>query len=240
MPEVGRVTPVVPETVSVVAKLPEMVRVEAALLAIPVPPYAGPMTEPFQAPEEMVAPLMVPAQAKAPVELVMVQPVEADPPPMRISPVAVLLRLRAPVPLASIDKATAESPPVAARVTPLPAAALARVSSLTAEATESRMRSSFPEESARYPKSAKRGVVRVGEVAKTATPVPVSSDRELSRAAEAPVEERLEEASVNTTLDAVKSGRLMTLDPESMTMLPVAAPPRVRVFMSMEVRVGVP
>ena len=47
-------TAVVADTVRVEAKLPEIVRVEAALLAIPVPPYAGPMTEPFQVPEVMV------------------------------------------------------------------------------------------------------------------------------------------------------------------------------------------
>ena len=34
-------TAVVADTVRVEAKLPEIVRVEAALLAIPVPPYAG-------------------------------------------------------------------------------------------------------------------------------------------------------------------------------------------------------
>ena len=83
-------------------------------------------------------------------------------------------------------------------------------------------------------------MVRVGEVPKTANPVPVSSDKELSRAAEAAVEERLEEESVNTALEAVKSGRLMTLDPESITIFPVVVPPRVRVCKAVPCKVGVP
>ena len=53
VPVVGRVTLVTPDTVKVVAKLPDMVRVEATLLATPVPPYAGPMTLPFQVPVVM-------------------------------------------------------------------------------------------------------------------------------------------------------------------------------------------
>ena len=47
-------TAVVADTVRVEAKLPEIVRVEAALLAIPVPPYAVPRTEPFQVPAVIV------------------------------------------------------------------------------------------------------------------------------------------------------------------------------------------
>jgi len=47
VPDVGNVNDVVPLTVKVVAKLPLMVSVLAALLAIPVPPYAGPMMFPF-------------------------------------------------------------------------------------------------------------------------------------------------------------------------------------------------
>jgi hypothetical protein len=42
LPLVGRVTFVVPVTVSVVAKAPETVIVLAALFATPVPPLAGP------------------------------------------------------------------------------------------------------------------------------------------------------------------------------------------------------
>lgn len=53
-------------------------------------------------PPEIVAPLMAPEQSKLPLELVMVQPVEADPPPIRISPVEVLPILTAPEPLASM------------------------------------------------------------------------------------------------------------------------------------------
>ena len=43
VPVVGSVTPVVPETVNVVAKDPEIVSVLAALFATPVPPLAGPI-----------------------------------------------------------------------------------------------------------------------------------------------------------------------------------------------------
>jgi len=42
VPVVGKVSPVTPETVNVVAKFPEIVSVEAALFAIPVPPLAAP------------------------------------------------------------------------------------------------------------------------------------------------------------------------------------------------------
>jgi hypothetical protein len=42
VPVVGNVSAVVPETVRVVPKAPEIVRVLAALLATPVPPCAGP------------------------------------------------------------------------------------------------------------------------------------------------------------------------------------------------------
>ena len=41
VPVVGSVTPVVPETVNVVAKAPEIVNVLAALFATPVPPLAA-------------------------------------------------------------------------------------------------------------------------------------------------------------------------------------------------------
>ena len=77
----------------------------------------------------------------------------------------------------------------------------------------------------------KTGVTRVGVVAKTTTPVPVSSDRELSKAAEAAVEIRLDEASVNTAREAVSPGRLI---------LPVVLPPIVRVCMAVLAIVGVP
>jgi hypothetical protein len=53
------------------------------------------------------------------------------------------------------------SPPLAVRVGVPPVAALARVTSLTAEATVSRMISSFPLASAIKPKSANFGAVRV-------------------------------------------------------------------------------
>ena len=46
---------------------------------------------------ERLLPVTAPAQAKAPVELVMVQPVEPDPPPIRMSPVEVAPILTAPV-----------------------------------------------------------------------------------------------------------------------------------------------
>jgi hypothetical protein len=54
VPVVGKVNDVVPETVRVVPKLPEMVSVLAALFATPVPPYAAPITEAFHVPEVMV------------------------------------------------------------------------------------------------------------------------------------------------------------------------------------------
>ena len=41
VPEVGRVTDVAPVTASVVPKAPDIVKVEAALFATPVPPLAG-------------------------------------------------------------------------------------------------------------------------------------------------------------------------------------------------------
>ena len=44
VPEAGRVSAVTPPTVRVVAKFPEIVSVEAVLLATPVPPLAAPKT----------------------------------------------------------------------------------------------------------------------------------------------------------------------------------------------------
>ena len=73
-------------------------------------------------------------------------------------------------------------------------------------------------------------VVNVGAVPNTLTPVPVSSVRASSKAADAPEAARFEDASVNKALDAVKSGKLTTDDPESITMFPVVVPPNVRVF----------
>lgn len=73
-------------------------------------------------------------------------------------------------------------------------------------------------------------VVIAGEVPNTATPLPVSSVRASSKAADKAVAAKLEDASVNMALDAVRSGRLITDDPESITMFPVVVPPIVRVF----------
>ena len=85
-----------------------------------------------------------------------------------------------------------------------------------------------------------RLVVIAGDVPKTATPVPVSSDNEFKSAAERAVEVRFDDASVNTALDAVRSARLTTPVPESMTIFPVVLPPRVKVFIAVAVIVGVP
>src|SRR3989338_4799975 len=72
-------------------------------------------------------------------------------------------------------------------------------------------------------------VVKVGDVPNTATPVPVSSDKDAKRSAEAPVEERFFAASVNMALDAVKSEKETAEEPLSITMFPVVEPPIVRV-----------
>ncbi len=83
---------------------------------------------------EVADDVIAPAQVRAPVEFVIVQPVELEPPPIKMSPVEVLLRFRAPVPLASMDKAMLVLSPVLAMVGPDPVAALVIVSSLMAEA----------------------------------------------------------------------------------------------------------
>lgn len=89
-------------------------------------------------------PEIVPVQAKLPLELVTVQPVDPDPPPMRISPVPVLFKFKASAPLASIERAISVSDPVAAMVTTPLAAALAMVNSSTAEAVEVNLKNSLP------------------------------------------------------------------------------------------------
>lgn len=73
---------------------------------------------------EILEPVTVLVQAKAPVELVKVQPVDPDPPPKRILPVPVLLRFRAPAPLASILRASSVPDEIAERAMPAAAAAL--------------------------------------------------------------------------------------------------------------------
>ena len=77
----------------------------------------------------------------------------------------------------------------------------------------------------------KTGVVRVGEVAKTTTPVPVSSDREFSRAAEAAVVVKLDDPFVNNPLEAVRPGMLI---------LPVLLSPSVNDCIAVVEMVGVP
>jgi hypothetical protein len=101
-----------------------------------------------------------PSQESAPA-VVIVQPVEPNPPAKRILPVDVLPILITPAPLASKDMATSVSPPVALRATPFPVAAFTIVNSLTAEATVSSMSCSLPFASAMKPKSAILGAVRV-------------------------------------------------------------------------------
>src|SRR3989344_9435391 len=122
----------VSEVVSATGLVPEVV-------AIVVKTFWSPVLVP-----ERLEPVTAPAQAKAPVALVKVQPVEPDPPPRRMSPVPVLFILKAPVPLASRERAMLVSPQVAARVTPPPVAALAMVISLTAEAAEVNLKNSLP------------------------------------------------------------------------------------------------
>ena len=77
---------------------------------------------------DRLEPVIAPAQAKAPVELVRVQPVEAEPPPKTKLPVEVLPMLMTPAPLASRLSATSVSSPVEAIVNPLPVAELSIVS----------------------------------------------------------------------------------------------------------------
>ena len=80
-------------------------------------------------------------------------------------------------------------------------------------------------------------VVNVGDVPNTATPVPVSSDRESIRNCDVPVVAILEPESRNRARDAVRDERLIVgseslviSDPLSRTILPVVFPPIVRVF----------
>lgn len=48
--------------------------------------------------------VIFPEQAKAPVELVIVQPVEAEPPPIKMSPEELLFKFNTPLVPASMDK----------------------------------------------------------------------------------------------------------------------------------------
>lgn len=66
-------------------------------------------------------------------------------------------------------------------------------------------------------------VVMAGEVPKTTTPVPVSSDRELERAADAPETAKLEEPSVNKALDAVRPENVIVPE-EERPVRPLATP----------------
>lgn len=68
-----------------------------------------------------------------------------------------------------------------------------------------------------------RSVVKVGDVPKTATPVPVSSERELSKYEEVAVETRFFEASEKIAREAVRSERLIVPE-EVIPVKPVAAP----------------
>ena len=69
------------------------------------------------------------------------------------------------------------------------------------------------------------GEAIVGLVPKTATPVPVSSEREARRAADAPVVARLDEPSVVTNLDAV---RAVAIVPENVGPAIVGLVPKTR------------
>jgi hypothetical protein len=85
-----------------------------------------------------------------------------------------------------------------------------------------------------------RLVVIAGEVPKTATPDPVSSDMESMRTEDRAVVVRLLDASVKSILEAVMSAKLTTPVPESMTIFPVVVPPKVNVFMAVLLIVAVP
>ena len=69
--------------------------VKDAPLAFGIAPMAAKVTSPVFVPERF-DPVIPALQAKAPVEFVIVHPVEADPPPIRISPVEVPFRFSAP------------------------------------------------------------------------------------------------------------------------------------------------
>jgi hypothetical protein len=78
-------------------------------VALRVPPVIvpaetlPPLNEPpLNEPAEMVAPLIVPLHRRLPLLFVMVQPVDAEPPPRRMSPVLVPPMLTVPVVAASI------------------------------------------------------------------------------------------------------------------------------------------
>lgn len=69
-------------------------------------------------------------------------------------------------------------------------------------------------------------VVMVGEVAKTANPVPVSLDNVSAKLADVPVVAKLEEASVVTNLEAVRPERVIVPD-DDIPVRPEAAPAAV-------------
>ena len=80
-------------------------------------------------------------------------------------------------------------------------------------------------------------VVNVGDVPNTATPVPVSSDKESERNCDVPVVVMFELVSRNRARDDVRAERLIvasdssvTSDPELRVIFPVVDPPIVNVF----------
>ena len=152
MAPVVKVNPLLAVSKPAEVMTPDPVVVMLPVVVMASPAFAGAKLVPVLVHQpiwpEVAEVVMAPAQAKAPVEFVIVQPVLAEPPPIRMSPVPVLLRFRAPVPLASIDKAMLVLSPVEAMAGPVPVAALVMVSSLMAEATESNITSSRPEASA--------------------------------------------------------------------------------------------
>lgn len=97
-------------------------------------PIAAKVTSPVLVPERF-DPVIPAVQARAPVELVTVQPVEPTPPPIRMLPVEVLFKFKAPVappsrfmalapvdvtePAAAKVKAVAEIPTVSMEATPV-------------------------------------------------------------------------------------------------------------------------
>lgn len=84
------------------------------------------------------------------------------------------------------------------------------------------------------------GEVREGESANTRAPEPVSLEMLAAKTDEVAKEVKFPEASVKTTRETVKSGRLTMAEPESRTKLPVVEPPRVSVCMAVLAKVGVP
>ena len=103
VPEVGKVTLVVPVIVNVVPNAPDIVNVDAALLAIPVPPYAGPITDPFHVPLEKVPPETVPDSVGP--EILGLVPRTIEPEPVVVLPNTVIIPVTAGIVMVELPNA---------------------------------------------------------------------------------------------------------------------------------------